>query len=44
MTKLRKIRRPGLLILAVALCFAGALPLLSGFGDAQQLDHTHRWA
>jgi cytochrome c-type biogenesis protein CcmH/NrfF len=42
MTKLRKIRRPGLLILPVALCFAGALPLLSGFGDAQQLDHTHQ--
>ncbi|HMD07937.1 MAG TPA: cytochrome c-type biogenesis protein CcmH [Candidatus Acidoferrum sp.] len=42
MTKLRRIRRPGLLILPVALCFAGALPLLSAFGDAQQLDHTHQ--
>ena len=42
MTKLRKIRRPALLVLLVALCFAGALPLLSPFGDAQQLDHTHQ--
>jgi cytochrome c-type biogenesis protein CcmH/NrfF len=39
---MRIIRRPGLLILAVLLCFAGALPLLSAFGDAQQLDHTHQ--
>jgi cytochrome c-type biogenesis protein CcmH/NrfF len=42
MTKLPKIRRPGLLILFVALCFGCALPLLSAFGDAQQLDHTHQ--
>jgi Cytochrome C biogenesis protein len=42
MTKLRKMRRPGLLILPVALCFAGALPFLSAHGDAQQLDHTHQ--
>jgi hypothetical protein len=42
MTKPRKIRRLGLLILPVALCFAGALPLLSGFGDARQFDHTHQ--
>src|SRR5580658_1836209 len=42
MSKMRKMRRPGLLILLVALCFAGALPFLSAFGDAQQLDHTHQ--
>jgi cytochrome c-type biogenesis protein CcmH/NrfF len=42
MTKIPKIRRPGLLVLPFLLCFAGALPLLSAFGDAQQLDHTHR--
>ena len=42
MTKMRKIRRPGLLMLAVLLCFAGALPLLSAFRDAQQPDHTHQ--
>jgi cytochrome c-type biogenesis protein CcmH/NrfF len=42
MIKARKIRRPGLLVLAVLLCFAGAVPLLSAFGDAQQLDHTHQ--
>jgi cytochrome c-type biogenesis protein CcmH/NrfF len=42
MTKMRKIRRPGLLIAPVLLCFAGALPLLSAFGDAEQLDHAHQ--
>jgi hypothetical protein len=42
MTKKEKIRRPGLLILPVLLCFAGGLPLLPTFGDAQQLDHTHQ--
>jgi Cytochrome C biogenesis protein len=42
MTKFPKIRRPGLLILPVLLCFAGALPLLSAFGDVQPLDHAHR--
>jgi cytochrome c-type biogenesis protein CcmH/NrfF len=42
MTNLPKIRRPGLLILSVALCFGGALPVFSAFGDAQQLDHTHQ--
>jgi hypothetical protein len=42
MTKMRKIGRPGLLVLPFLLCFAGALPLLSAFGDAQQLDHTHQ--
>jgi len=42
MSKMRKMRLPSLLILSVPLCFAGALPLLSAFGDAQQLDHTHQ--
>jgi cytochrome c-type biogenesis protein CcmH/NrfF len=42
MSKSRGIRRPGLLILPVALCFAGALPLWPAFGDAQQLDHAHQ--
>jgi cytochrome c-type biogenesis protein CcmH/NrfF len=42
MTKMRKIRRPGLLILPVLFCFAGALPLWSAFGDAEQPDHTHQ--
>ncbi len=42
MTKLPKLRRPGLLVLPFLLCFAGALPILSAFGDAQQLDHTHQ--
>jgi hypothetical protein len=37
-----KIRRPVLLILPVLLCFGGALPLLSAFGDAQPPDHTHQ--
>ncbi|MGB6599237.1 MAG: cytochrome c-type biogenesis protein CcmH [Candidatus Acidiferrum sp.] len=41
MIKMRKLRKPGLLALAVVLCFAGALPLLSAFGDAQQPDHAH---
>jgi len=39
---MRKIGRPGLLILPVLLCFAGALPLLSAFRDGQQPDHTHQ--
>lgn len=42
MTKMRNVRRPGLLLCPVLLCLAGALPLLSAFGDVQQLDHTHR--
>ncbi len=42
MTRLPKIRRPVLLILPLALCFAGALPMVSAFGDAQQPDHTHQ--
>src|ERR1700688_1753856 len=42
MTKMRKIRRPGLLLLPVLLCFTGALPLLPAFGDAQQPDHAHQ--
>ena len=42
MTKTRKIRRPGLLIWPVLLCFTGALPLLSAFGDVQEPDHTHQ--
>jgi cytochrome c-type biogenesis protein CcmH/NrfF len=42
MIKARKIRRLTVLILPVLLCFAGAVPLLSAFGDAQQLDHTHQ--
>jgi cytochrome c-type biogenesis protein CcmH/NrfF len=42
MTKMPKNRRPGLLILPLLLFFVGALPLLSAFGDAQQLDHTHQ--
>jgi hypothetical protein len=31
-----------IVILPVVLCFAGALPILSAFGDGQQLDHTHQ--
>src|SRR5208282_1101199 len=42
MIKMPKMRRPGLLILPLLLIFAGALPLLSAFGDAQQLDHAHQ--
>ncbi|HKN73811.1 MAG TPA: cytochrome c-type biogenesis protein CcmH [Candidatus Acidoferrum sp.] len=42
MIELRRMRRPSLLILAVLLFLGGALPLLSAFGDAQQLDHTHQ--
>ena len=42
MTRMRRIRRPWLLMLPVLVCFAGALPLLSAFGDAQQPDHAHR--
>jgi cytochrome c-type biogenesis protein CcmH/NrfF len=42
MTKIRKIRRPALVIFPVLLCFAGALPFLSAFGEAQQPDHTHQ--
>jgi cytochrome c-type biogenesis protein CcmH/NrfF len=42
MTKPPKIRRPVLLILSLALCFAGAMPMVSAFGDAQQPDHTHQ--
>jgi cytochrome c-type biogenesis protein CcmH/NrfF len=42
MTKLPKIRRLVLTILPLALCFAGALPMVSAFGDAQQPDHTHQ--
>jgi len=41
MTKMQKIRRPGLLILTVLLCFAVALPLLSAVGGVQQADRTH---
>lgn len=39
---MRKMRRPGLLILLVLLSFIGVLQLLPAFGDAQQLDHTHQ--
>jgi hypothetical protein len=39
---MRKIRRPAVLILPVLLCFGSALPILSAFGDGQQLDHTHQ--
>jgi cytochrome c-type biogenesis protein CcmH/NrfF len=42
MTKMRKISRPGLLILPVLLCLMGALPIWSAFRDAQQPDHTHQ--
>jgi cytochrome c-type biogenesis protein CcmH/NrfF len=42
MISLRKIRRPGLLFFSVLLCFGTALPILSAFGEAQQLDHTHQ--
>ena len=42
MTKMRRIRRPGLLILPVLLCLTGALPLLSAFRDASQPDHAHQ--
>lgn len=38
---MRNFRRPALFILPVLLCFAGALPLLSAFGDAQPPDHAH---
>ncbi|MFI5093206.1 MAG: cytochrome c-type biogenesis protein CcmH [Candidatus Acidiferrum sp.] len=39
---MQSLRKPALLILPVLLCFAGALPFLSAFGDAQQPDHAHR--
>jgi cytochrome c-type biogenesis protein CcmH/NrfF len=42
MIKSRKIKRPSLLMLPLLVCFAGMLPLLSAFGDAQALDHTHQ--
>ncbi len=42
MIKMPKIRRPALLLLPALLCFAGALPMMSAFGDAQQPDHTHQ--
>jgi cytochrome c-type biogenesis protein CcmH/NrfF len=42
MTKARKMRRPGLLILPAVLCFAGVMPFLPAFGDAQQPDHAHQ--
>ena len=42
MISARKIRRPVLLLLPFVLCFGSALPILSAFGDAQQLDHTHQ--
>jgi cytochrome c-type biogenesis protein CcmH/NrfF len=42
MIKVRKMRRPGLLILPAVLCFASVMPFLSAFGDAQQLDHAHQ--
>jgi cytochrome c-type biogenesis protein CcmH/NrfF len=41
MTNTRTIGRPCLVILPVILCFAGTLPILSAFGDAQQPDHAH---
>ncbi|MGH9743674.1 MAG: cytochrome c-type biogenesis protein [Candidatus Acidiferrum sp.] len=37
-----KNRKVWALILPVLLCLAGALPLVSAFGDAQQPDHAHR--
>jgi Cytochrome C biogenesis protein len=42
MTSLRKIRRPAVLILPALLCLGSSLPILSAFGDGQQLDHTHQ--
>lgn len=42
MTRIRKIRRSGLLMLPVLLCSTGALPLWSAIGDAQLPDHTHQ--
>jgi cytochrome c-type biogenesis CcmH protein len=42
MISLKKIRRPSVLILPVVLCLGSALPILSAFGDGQQLDHTHQ--
>jgi Cytochrome C biogenesis protein len=42
MTNTKKMKRPAVLILSFLLCFAGALPLLSAFGDTQLLDHTHQ--
>src|SRR5277367_2791958 len=41
-TRERKIRKPVVLILPVLLFFGGALPILSAFGDTQQLDHAHQ--
>ncbi len=37
-----RIRRPGLLVLPVLLCFAGSLPILSALGDTQPPDHAHQ--
>jgi hypothetical protein len=39
---MRTIRRPAVLILPVLLCVSSSLPVLSAFGDGQQLDHTHQ--
>ena len=37
-----RIRRPAVLVLPALLCLAGALPVLSAFGDGQQPDHAHQ--
>jgi len=42
MNKIKKMKRRAVLIFPFLLCFAGALPLLSAFGDAQQPDHKHQ--
>lgn len=42
MTKMRKLRKPVLVILPLLLGLAGALPILSAFGESQQPDHAHR--
>ena len=42
MINMQNMRRPAVFILPVLLCFGSALPILSVFGDTQQLDHTHQ--
>lgn len=42
MTRISKRKGLGLVILPAVLCFAGALPILSAFGDVQPPDHAHR--
>lgn len=39
--EMTKLRRRGVLLLPVLLCFGGVVPLLPAFGTGQPADHTH---